>query len=81
MSEYTKLNTATIDRIAQNCHLGKEKLQVYTAYAAAATAFWRYRQYRIRKPEKTAWDRHLEMKALADQALASPVEDFMELMG
>ena len=59
----------------------KEKLQVYTAYAAAATAFWRYRQYRIRKPEKTAWDRHLEMKALADQALASPVEDFMELTG
>ena len=58
----------------------KEKLPIYTAYAAGATAFWRYRQYRIRKPEKTAWDRHLAMKALADQALASPAEAFMELM-
>ena len=59
----------------------KEKLPIFTAYAAGATAFWRYRQYRIRKPEKTVWDRHLAMQALADQALARPAGEFMELAG
>jgi homoserine kinase type II len=57
----------------------KELLQIYTAYAAAATAFWRFRQYRIRKPEKELENKHLEMQTLANCALESPKEYFLDL--
>ena len=54
----------------------KEQLQVNAEYAAIATAFWRFRQYHVRNPEKEKAGAHLEMKQLADQVHEIPNDFF-----
>ena len=44
----------------------KERLPAFIVHAAAATAFWRFRQYRIRNPEEQFKNHYLEMKNIAD---------------
>jgi homoserine kinase type II len=52
-------------------------LQAHTIYGAAATAFWRYRQYHFRNPDP-ALERHFEgMVKLADQVAAIEPECFI----
>ena len=45
-------------------------LRWFVVYAAAATAFWRYRQYRVRFSVPERVDTWLEMRALADAVVA-----------
>lgn len=49
---------------------GKEKGQFtpFLVYAATAAAFWRFRQYNIRRPDPARADTYQELAALADQA-------------
>ncbi len=44
----------------------KESLPAFIVYAAAATAFWRFRQYHIRNPDEQFKNHYLEMKNIAD---------------
>ena len=45
----------------------KEKLNTFIIYAAAATAFWRYRQFNIIAPMEKMKDNYREMSAIANQ--------------
>lgn len=56
----------------------REALSVYIEYAAAATAFWRFRQYHIRRPDVKRAEAHLEMQALADQVHEMSREEFLQ---
>ncbi len=64
----------TVKRLEQ---AEKEQLQVNAEYAAIATAFWRFRQYHVRNPEKEKADAHLEMKLLAGQVHEIPNDFFL----
>ena len=55
-------------------------LQTFTAYAAAATAFWRHRQFNYHNPDATMANHYQEMSLLADQVLAIPEADFFRLL-
>jgi len=49
-----------------------EALQAFVVYAAAATAFWRYRQYQVLNPNPEMQSHYLIMKNLADFARQLP---------
>lgn len=53
-------------------------VQAHLVYGAAATAFWRYRQYNIRNPDLAMKNHYQAMKDLADQVLAVDAERFIE---
>ena len=50
----------------------KERLQVFTIYAAAATAFWRHKQFNYTQVDDNKKDRYLEMKEIADNVRNIP---------
>ena len=50
--------------------LEKINLKAFTVYAAAATAFWRFRNFRFTKPDPAMFEHYLEMKNLADYVLS-----------
>jgi len=56
-----------------------EKLECFVAYAAAVTACWRFSQFRLVQPDATKRDRYLEMKRIADEALAIADSEFETL--
>jgi len=51
-------------------------LQAMTVFGAAATAFWRFRQYHIYHPDVSKENHHLEMVAIADQVRAMQTNEF-----
>ena len=52
-------------------------LQLHVEYGAAATSFWRYRQYNIRNPEPGMKDHYLAMVDIARQVQAIEAEQFI----
>ena len=56
--------------------LEKKFLQDHIAYGAAATAFWRYRQFNIIHPGSGRENAYLQMKNLADQVNRLDRENF-----
>lgn len=54
-------------------------LKAFAVYAAVATAFWRFRQYHLLRPEPQLYDMHLEMQNLADTVSEYPDSSFTEL--
>ncbi len=52
-------------------------LQAHTVYGAAATAFWRYRQYHLRNPDPAMESHYQAMVKLADQVAAIEPECFV----
>ncbi len=54
----------------------KESLPACIVYAAAATAFWRFRQYHIFNPDENLKNRYLEMKNIADFVRSVDLEIF-----
>ena len=67
-------------QIIQLLDVELEALQTFVAYAAAATAFWRYRQYNVRNPDPTMQTHHLIMKDLADFVRLLPKSCFTDLL-
>jgi len=53
-------------------------LQAFTAYGAAATAFWRHQNFNYVHPDSEMKDHYLTMKNLADQVMAIPSKSFIE---
>ncbi len=58
-------------------HAERELLPVMIEYAAVATAFWRFRQYRYMQPEPDLQDHHAEMVARADFVHAMSAAEFL----
>ena len=54
-------------------------LQTFTAYAAAATGYWRHKQFNYVNPELEMANHYQEMTLLADQILDIPEADFHSL--
>lgn len=54
----------------------REQLRLFIEYAAAATAFWRFRQYNILFPRKEMANHYLEIKRIADHIHAVPEDEF-----
>ena len=55
-------------------------LQLHIEYGAAATSFWRYRQYNIRNPDPQMKDHYLAMVEIAQQVQSIDNQEFMESM-
>ncbi|NRA14885.1 MAG: phosphotransferase [Oceanospirillaceae bacterium] len=56
-------------------------LQAFTAYGAAATAFWRHQNFNHLNPDPRMKDHYLAMQQLADQVMAIPAANFIESLG
>lgn len=56
-------------------------LQDFTAYAAAATACWRFKQYNIRLPGSSEATSYQQLQPLVDEILALPAADFCAGLG
>ena len=54
----------------------QETLPLFCCYAAASTAFWRYRQFHFVKPSPVDQERYRQMKQLADYFRAVPASIF-----
>ena len=54
----------------------KEAIYDYTIFAAACTAFWRFRQYRVLVPDESKQNRYSEMQSLADGILRLGRKEF-----
>jgi homoserine kinase type II len=54
----------------------KQALQSFTAYAAAATAFWRHQHFRYVMPSSTLQNHYLHMKNLGDDILTISPDKF-----
>jgi homoserine kinase type II len=54
----------------------KEVLQMFTAYAATNTAFWRHKNFNYVSPEPNKKDHYLQMKNLADSVMQITKEEF-----
>lgn len=61
------------------CSIEQDSLKTFMVYAAVATAFWRFRQYHLYRPEPRNCDKHLEMQMLADRISDLPDAFFTEL--
>jgi len=59
----------------------RDTLKAFAVYAAAATSFWRFRHYHLRRPEPRLHDKHVEMQTLADTIFEYPESSFTELFG
>ncbi len=57
----------------------REALKIFAVYAAVTISFWRFRHYRLRKPEPKFYDKHVEMQTLADAIAEYPASRFAEL--
>ncbi len=64
---------------AKNTLTEKEKnaLQAFTAYAATATAFWRFMNFNFVRPDETEKDRYREMQDIAIHVMEIPAEKFL----
>lgn len=51
----------------------REQLPLHVEYAAATSAFWRFRQFHVRVPDPARGDLYREMAALAEEARRAPV--------
>ncbi|MFT6874868.1 MAG: homoserine kinase type II [Granulosicoccus sp.] len=81
--ESDKLNTSNaqsiltgyqqVSRLHEN---EKQALQSFTAYAAAATAFWRHKQFHYVMPNSKLNNHYLHMKNLGDDVLNMPPVEF-----
>lgn len=60
--------------------LEQELLQDHVVYGAAATAFWRYRQYNVIHPDIGKNEAYVEMMELADQVGAIRPETFKKII-
>lgn len=85
--ESDKLNTAKAQNVLmgyqQITHLEeneKQALQSFTAYAAAATGFWRHKQFRHVMPSTTLQNHYLHMKNLGDDILGIAPSKFREMI-
>ncbi len=58
--------------------LEKISLQNFTVYAATATAFWRFRQNKLIKPDKVNSDNYKEMYDLANNVASIAPARFIE---
>lgn len=54
----------------------QDSLQVFTAYGAAATAFWRHQNFNHVNPDPDMKDHHKTMQELADHVRAIPAKVF-----
>ena len=54
----------------------EKALKAFAVYAAAATAFWRYKNFRFTKPDPNYYDKYVTMKELADHIKAFPDDCF-----
>ena len=54
------------------------QLQLHVEYGAAATSFWRYRQYNIRNPDPQMKDHYLAMVGIAQQVNSIDNQEFIE---
>ncbi|MEM7085027.1 MAG: phosphotransferase [Bacteroidota bacterium] len=54
-----------------------DALQAFTAYGAAATAFWRHQNYNHVNVDETMRDHFVAMKKLADQVISIPAKEFI----
>jgi len=54
----------------------KQSLQSFAAYAAAATAFWRHKQFRYVMPDPKLRNHYLPMQYLGDDILNIPKREF-----
>ncbi len=58
----------------------KNALQAFTVYAATATAFWRYMQFNIVRPNEENKYRYKEMQATAMNIMEISAEDFQAIL-
>jgi homoserine kinase type II len=56
----------------------RRQLQLHIEYGAAATSFWRYRQYNIRNPDQLMKDHYLTMVEIAQQVNSIDNQAFIE---
>ena len=56
----------------------RRHLRLYVEYGAAATSFWRYRQYNIRNPDPQMKDHYLAMVEIAQQVNSIDNQEFIE---
>ncbi|EPJ49340.1 MAG: hypothetical protein OFPI_25130 [Osedax symbiont Rs2] len=56
-------------------------LQAFSAYGAAATAFWRHQNFNYLNPDVQMQDHYLAMRDLADQVMAIPAVKFIQSLG
>lgn len=82
-----KLNIASATSVLkgyqQISHLEENEklaLQNFTAYAAAATAFWRHKQFRQVMPSPERQDHYLHMKNLGDDVLNISPSKFRDIL-
>ncbi len=66
-------NDMTLQLVERKC------LKAFAVYAAVATAFWRFRQYHLLRPEPQLQDKHEEMQTLANTICEYPESSFTEL--
>lgn len=57
----------------------KKALQAFTAYAATATAFWRFMNFNFVRPDETEKNRYKEMQDIAVNVLEIPTVKFLSL--
>ncbi len=82
-SERTQLNLSKASWLlegyqqkARLLEIEKSALQAFTAYAAAATAFWRHQHFNHVNIDPHMKDHYQMMKNLADQVMEIPEKDF-----
>lgn len=56
----------------------RESLQLFAEYSATATAFWRFRQYNLLKPNNLRAESYKEMQNLADKISTIPNDQFIK---
>ncbi|MFT6308884.1 MAG: homoserine kinase type II [Halioglobus sp.] len=85
--ESDKLNTEHAQNILigyqQVSHLHENEMQAlqgFTAYAAAATAFWRHKHFRHVKPNPRLLNHYLHMKNLGDDVINYPPDTFRKAL-
>ncbi len=57
----------------------KNALQAFTAYAATATAFWRFMNFNFVRPDEAEKDRYKEMQDVAIGVMGIPTEKFLSM--
>ncbi len=58
-------------------HQEKNALQAFTAYAATATAFWRFMNFNFVRPDQAEKDRYKEMQDVAVNVMEIPRDKFL----
>jgi homoserine kinase type II len=84
-SENGTINLSRVDRFVTGYQeisplkdAEKSLLKLFAEYAAVATSFWRFRQYRIVRPSSENRNKHHEMMGLANAIMAIPDGEFID---